>query len=422
MTLSSAEQYLLELMNRARLNPVAEAARLGIDLNKDLAPGTISGAAKQVLAPNAMLEAAATAHTIWMIEADVFSHTGAGGSGPGERIAAAGYNFSTWGENIAASFSSGTVTVASEIEGMNRNLFLSAGHRANLMTGAFREVGLGAETGPFTFGGTPYNSALLTEDFATSGSARFLTGVAYTDSNANHFYSMGEGTAGVSFTIGATTAQTAAAGGYALSAGSGAATQVSGLIGTKVFGFIIDMSLGNVKVDLVGTSILQSSGSITLRYGVHTVGLLGVAALKATGSASGDSLSGNAGNNQLSGLGGNDALQGNGGNDTLSGGAGADRLNGGAGNDILTGDGDADTFIYAKAGRNDHVTDFTLAQGDRINLDHLLWTGTKTAAEVVTQFAHLGTGEVLFDFGGGNQLHLDGLTSLTGLSAALTLF
>ena len=36
MTLSAAEQYLLELINRARLNPAAEAARYGIDLNAGL--------------------------------------------------------------------------------------------------------------------------------------------------------------------------------------------------------------------------------------------------------------------------------------------------------------------------------------------------------------------------------------------------
>src|SRR3954468_21380533 len=46
------EQYMLELINRARANPAAEAARLGIDLNEGLAASSISTAAKQPLAIN----------------------------------------------------------------------------------------------------------------------------------------------------------------------------------------------------------------------------------------------------------------------------------------------------------------------------------------------------------------------------------
>ena len=37
------EQYFLELVNRARANPGAEAARVGIGLNDGLAAGTIAG-------------------------------------------------------------------------------------------------------------------------------------------------------------------------------------------------------------------------------------------------------------------------------------------------------------------------------------------------------------------------------------------
>ena len=46
------EQYFLELVNRARLDPAAEAARLGIGLNDGLAAGTITTAAKAPLAFN----------------------------------------------------------------------------------------------------------------------------------------------------------------------------------------------------------------------------------------------------------------------------------------------------------------------------------------------------------------------------------
>ena len=93
MALTAAEQYLLELINRARLDPVAEAARLGVDLNQGLAAGTIRGQAQQVLAHDSRLETSAQDHSAWMLAADVFSHTGAGGSSATQRMQEAGYCF-----------------------------------------------------------------------------------------------------------------------------------------------------------------------------------------------------------------------------------------------------------------------------------------------------------------------------------------
>ena len=52
MTLSAAEQYAIELINRARLDPAAEALRYGVALNAGLSAGTISNDALYVLAPN----------------------------------------------------------------------------------------------------------------------------------------------------------------------------------------------------------------------------------------------------------------------------------------------------------------------------------------------------------------------------------
>ncbi len=98
---SDYEQYLLELINRARSDPASEAARYGIDLNEGLSPGTISSDPKQPLAVNPDLVEGARAHSQWMIDNDVFSHTGANGSAPGDRMAAAGYVFLppwSWGK------------------------------------------------------------------------------------------------------------------------------------------------------------------------------------------------------------------------------------------------------------------------------------------------------------------------------------
>ena len=93
MTLTANEQYFLELVNRARLDPLAEAALQGIDLNAGLTPGTLDGSARQALASNSFLDLAAEGHSAWMLQTDIFSQTGAGGTDPGQRMTAAGYSF-----------------------------------------------------------------------------------------------------------------------------------------------------------------------------------------------------------------------------------------------------------------------------------------------------------------------------------------
>src|SRR5262245_55053283 len=218
--LTAHEQLLLELINRARLDPVGEATRYGIDLNQGLAPGTISGTPKPPLAPNANLATAAQNHSQWMLDTDNFSHTGAGGSDPGDRMIGAGYLFSgswSWGENISWRGTTGTLNLTNNILSHHEGLFESPGHRENMLDGGFREIGVGVRTGVFQ----GYNASMTTEDFARSGTGQFVTGVAYFDANGDKFYSIGEGRGGVrldarSVASGAvTTINTASAGGYA---------------------------------------------------------------------------------------------------------------------------------------------------------------------------------------------------------------
>lgn len=76
----AAEQLMIELINRARMDPEAEAARQGIALNDGLAAGSIGAAPLQVLAPSGLLLAAADAHSAWLLRSGQFSHTGANGS------------------------------------------------------------------------------------------------------------------------------------------------------------------------------------------------------------------------------------------------------------------------------------------------------------------------------------------------------
>ncbi len=230
MTVTAAEQYLLELINRARLDPGAEAARMGIDLNAGLAANTIGRGAQQVLTHNTLLGAAAQGHSEWMLAADVFSHTGANQSSDGDRITAAGYVFTgTWayGENLAWGGSTGSFNLDQAITQHYNELFLSAVHRANTLNADYREIGIAQVGGGFTTQGNTFNASMLTENFAVSGATVFVTGVAYRDSDGNGFYGIGEGLEGIWLATANAQASTAAAGGYGAT-GAGPARPVAG--------------------------------------------------------------------------------------------------------------------------------------------------------------------------------------------------
>ncbi|NLS94332.1 MAG: hypothetical protein GXX96_19405 [Planctomycetaceae bacterium] len=231
------EQYLLELINRGRLDPSAEAARYGIDLNEDINPGTISTDAKQPLAFSPFLISAAREHSDWMLATNTFSHTGEGGSSSGDRIAAAGYPFVPpygWAENIAAQGTYATSQTAQDTGKIHAMLYASSGHRANQLNGSYHEVGLGLAFGKFTPTSPSPLSLIATEDFVYSGTSVFLTGVVYDDVVlANQFYTPGEGLGSVTITATRVsdnqvfTVQTWASGGYTLALPSGDYTVVA---------------------------------------------------------------------------------------------------------------------------------------------------------------------------------------------------
>src|SRR5690606_14071079 len=75
ITLTPYEQLMLELVNRARMDPQGEAARQGLSsLNEGIAPGSISTTPKQPLAPNQILMNVARAHSQDMLDNDYFAH------------------------------------------------------------------------------------------------------------------------------------------------------------------------------------------------------------------------------------------------------------------------------------------------------------------------------------------------------------
>ncbi|MFD3570309.1 CAP domain-containing protein [Streptomyces sp. NPDC058671] len=95
------------------------------------------------LSHNATLTRAAQGHSDDMAARDFFDHTDPDGDGPGERVTAAGYPWSTYGENIAK----GQSTPEQVMEAwMN-----SPGHRANILNCDFKEIGVGIHTdgGPY---------------------------------------------------------------------------------------------------------------------------------------------------------------------------------------------------------------------------------------------------------------------------------
>ena len=124
------------------------------------------------------------------------------------------------------------------------------------------------------------------------------------------------------------------------------------------------------------------------------------------------------GNDTIRGGGGADDFHGGSGDDRILGRYGGDTLDGGAGNDTLSGGPGADTFVFR--GGADRITDFAPGT-DALALDSALWTGTLTAAQVVAQFASDNGAGVIFDFGDGNVLTLDGVADPTGIAADLIL-
>ena len=336
------EQLILELINRARLDPDAEASRIGISLNQNLSPGQISSDSKQPLAYSSTLNNSASSHSNWMLAVDVFSHTGSGGSDSGDRMAAAGYQFTgswTWGENIAWNGTTGTLNILQAALGAHDGLFDSAGHRLNILNDNFNEIGIGAETGNFQ----GYNAFMLTENFAKTGSGSFITGVAYNDSNSDNFYSIGEGRGNVAVSFsengsGIGSTSTWGAGGYALKTtetGNIAVTFSGGGLPAPVTATIA-LGTENAKVDLIGTNRIESSVTTTLGQNAIALELLGLNDIDGTGNSLNNTIIGNASNNSLRGGSGNDDLYGRNGNDYFRMGTGNDTVDGGSGRDYIS--------------------------------------------------------------------------------------
>lgn len=265
------EQLYLEYINRSRANPPVEGARLAATTDADVLAAYAAwnvnltlmqsefntNPAVPPLAMNAQLLAAARWHSGDMFTNQYQGHYQTNNgivTAPWDRMATNGYPWWTAGENVFASAKSVfyghagfNVDWGSGPGGMQD----PPGHRQNIQSASYREVGVGVTDG--TNGSV--GPQLVTQDFArTSAGTPFLCGVVYYDVNGNGFYDIGEGIGGVTVNTPGSTyyAITADSGGYTLPVTTNGTYTISfsaaGLSTQKV---VTVTSLKNVKVDFV---------------------------------------------------------------------------------------------------------------------------------------------------------------------------
>jgi uncharacterized protein YkwD len=286
---SADEQYMLQLVNRARANPAAEGQRLLAIAKSDptieaaLAGWDASAFLQQMnahgplppLAFNVRLGEAARAHDLAMVAANAQVHTEPGTlarpTAP-DQLAPDGQPYyptgdSSWttAENVFAYSDNLADPHGKTLDDFFHDAFLldwgnpDFGHLRNLMLPgpsaataaggyAISEIGIGIvtdvhPTAPPTANpeiaanaGINVGPALVTEEFGWRSGHEFLTGAIYADRAGDGFYLPGEGLAGVTVSAvglhgeGTYSAQTWGSGGYSLDlpAGSYAVTASGG--------------------------------------------------------------------------------------------------------------------------------------------------------------------------------------------------
>jgi Ca2+-binding RTX toxin-like protein len=275
--------------------------------------------AKNNLAPLSLsqkLDTAADGHSDRMASGDFFSHTDPGdGSSAGQRIDRNNYDWTTWGENIAAGYSTP--------EAVMQGWMNSSGHRANILNPNFTHIGIGYAYLANDTGSVNYQH-YWTQVFA-AGDPNPGTYVAQTDSISATL----KGTSGNDNITGDSAAQT-------------------------IYGYAGNDTLsgqgGNDKI-LAGAGndfLYGDSGNDTLN-----------------GGSGKDLLTGGEGNDILVGVASNLQQPGKGEIDTLTGGAGVDTFKLGDSTKVYYNDGKDNTL-----GEADYalIQDFNQAAGDIIKL------------------------------------------------------
>ncbi|MFN3642892.1 MAG: hypothetical protein ACK4TB_08215 [Gemmobacter sp.] len=167
----------------------------------------------------------------------------------------------------------------------------------------------------------------------------------------------------------------------------------------------------------VEEAVFADGSVIDLMGGLSFVGTTG--ADRILGTAADDVLRGLGGRDRLVGAGGDDLLEGGGGADTLLGGDGNDTLIGGRGNDVLSGGVGADRFVFGAGDGRDRITDFSVAERDRLALAADLFAGPVTAAEVIATYGTTIGGNGALRFNADDAIILVGVTNIDGLLGSI---
>ncbi|PYI92250.1 MAG: hypothetical protein DME97_10980 [Verrucomicrobia bacterium] len=274
---TNEEQYYLELINRARANPTAEGIRLATTTDSNVLAAYSAFGVNLVLmqsqfavlppAPplsmNATLMTAARAHSQNMLQNNYQGHSGPDGSLTTRlQSYTSGANGWSIGENVYAYSKSVWYGHAGfEVDwggsAATGGMQSPPGHRQNIHSATFREVGIGVVLGS-NGGSGGVGPQLVTQDFGTVGGLLpFVTGVVYRDLNNNGFYEPGEGVGGVTVTVSNSNsyAVTSSSGGYSVPVpGSGTYTVTFGGGSVPTNQKNVSVSNGqNVKSDYVVT-------------------------------------------------------------------------------------------------------------------------------------------------------------------------
>ncbi len=342
---SNLERQMLRLINEERTKRGLNPLQLELQLNES-----------------------AEDHSEWMLQRDIFSHTGAGGSSATQRMRDAGFDFTgNWrsGENIAWQSERGASGAADDVAQLHQSLMDSPGHRANILNPDFEYIGIGIEIGNFQ----GWDAVIVTQNFArTSAPVQLDTGTSpgpvtpkpstvspgTVGDSQDDIFVLAAGTAGRLEGKGGNDTLTGQNGRDVLVGGSGH-DNLKGQGGNdRVYGNSGDDTLGGNN----GADLLDGGhGNDRIFGGYQNDRLFGsFGSDTLDGGRGSDTLDGGNGNDVLKGGTGSDILRGGQGNDTLVGGGGNDILAGNVGNDIMTGGGGADSFVFRPG--TDRITDF----------------------------------------------------------------
>ena len=284
------EQLFIELINRARADPHGEGVRLAtttdpavlsaytqiykepywtVNLNVMKAEFDLL-AAQPPLAPNSCLTTSARSHSAWMLATSTQVHNETNPSNtPYTRMTAAGYVYTSAAENIYASANSvwfGHAGFEVDWGPGTDGMQAGRGHRANIHSPLFREIGVGVTLGSNGVYPNSVGPLLVTQDFGTStANPTLATGVAYYDLNANNFYDIGEGISGLTVNVSGTGVTqyctTAIGGGWVVPIPTTATTRTVTFSGLNM----------NQNVNLVVAAAKNAKADLQLTYAPPTI-------------------------------------------------------------------------------------------------------------------------------------------------------